>query len=99
MNLFLSTLTDQQRRLYLGLESKRLGALADQQLALITGATTALIGSGQREIHQAQLAGKVPMSIEEAYKIKVAMANRPLTKNRLPYPWAFQPHPLGERTQ
>lgn len=54
MNFFLSTLDEHQRRLYVGLESKKLGYGGDQQLALITGMNVETIAKGRRELEQAE---------------------------------------------
>ena len=53
-NFFLSTLDEHQRRLYVGLESKKLGYGGDQQLALITGMNVETIAKGRRELEQAE---------------------------------------------
>ena len=54
MNFFLSTLDEHQRRLYVGLESKKLGYGGDQQLALITGMNVETIAKGRHELEQAE---------------------------------------------
>jgi hypothetical protein len=54
MNFFLSTLDEHQRRLYAGLESKKLGHGGDQQLAVITGMSVDTIAKGRRELEQAE---------------------------------------------
>jgi hypothetical protein len=48
MNFFLSTLDEHQQRLYVGLESKKLGHGGDQHLALITGMNVLLFRLNQR---------------------------------------------------
>ena len=53
-NFFLSTLDEHQRRLYAGLESKKLGYGGDQQLALITGMDVETIAKGRHELEQAE---------------------------------------------
>jgi hypothetical protein len=55
MNFFLSTLDEHQRRLYVGLESKKLGRGGDQQLAVITGMNVDTIAKGRHELEQAEL--------------------------------------------
>ena len=54
MNFFLSTLDEHQRRLYVGLESRKLGHGGDEQLALITGMNVETIAKGRRELEQAE---------------------------------------------
>jgi hypothetical protein len=54
MNFFLSTLDEHQRRLYVGLESKKLGHGGDEQLALITGMNVETIAKGRHELEQAE---------------------------------------------
>ncbi len=47
---FVSMLDEHQRRLYVGLESQRLGHGADRALAQITGLSVVTIASGRREL-------------------------------------------------
>jgi hypothetical protein len=54
MNFFLSTLDEHQQRLYVGLESKKLGHGGDQHLALITGMNVDTIAKGRHELEQAE---------------------------------------------
>jgi len=54
MNFFLSTLDEHQRRLYVGLEAKRLGHGGDRRLALITGMDVDTITKGRRELERAE---------------------------------------------
>ncbi len=54
MNFFLSTLDEHQRRLYVGLESKKLGHGGDQQLAVITGMSVDTIAKGRHELERAE---------------------------------------------
>lgn len=54
MNFFLSTLDERQRRLYVGLESRRLGYGGDRRLAIITGLNVDTIAKGRRELEQAK---------------------------------------------
>ena len=54
MDFFLSTLDEHQRRLYVGLESKKLGHGGDEQLALITGMNVETIAKGRHELEQAE---------------------------------------------
>jgi predicted mannosyl-3-phosphoglycerate phosphatase (HAD superfamily) len=53
LNFFLSTLDEQQRRLYAGLEAQRLGRGGDQRIARITGLNRDTIARGRRELAQA----------------------------------------------
>jgi hypothetical protein len=46
MNFFLSTLDEHQRRLYVGLESQKLGHGGDRHLAVITGLDVDTIAKG-----------------------------------------------------
>ncbi len=50
MNVFLSRLGEQQRRWYVGLESKKLGHGGDTLLAQITGMDVETIRRGRREL-------------------------------------------------
>ena len=52
MNFLLSTLDERQRRLYVGVESKKLGYGGDRRLARITGLSVDTIAQGRREIEQ-----------------------------------------------
>lgn len=54
MNFFLSTLDEHQRRLYVGLESKRHGHGGDRQLALITGLSVDTIAQGRHDLEHAE---------------------------------------------
>jgi len=53
MNFLVSTLDERQRRLYVGLESKKLGHGGDRRLARITGLSVDTIAKGRRELAQA----------------------------------------------
>jgi hypothetical protein len=53
MNFFLSTLDEYQRRLYVGLESKKLGHGGDQQVSVITCVSVDTIAKGRHELEQA----------------------------------------------
>src|SRR5262249_45642925 len=50
MNLLLSRLDEQQRRLYAALESKRIGHGGDRLVSLITGLNVETIRIGRREL-------------------------------------------------
>lgn len=52
LNLFLSTLDEHQRRLFVGLESKRFGRGGDKCMAQITGLTRNTIAHGRHELAQ-----------------------------------------------
>ncbi len=54
INFLVSTLDEHQRRLYVGLESQRLGHGGDRMLAQITGLSVDTIAAGRRELHAAQ---------------------------------------------
>jgi len=54
INFLVSTLDEHQRRLYVGLESQRLGHGGDRRLAQITGLSVDTIAAGRRELHAAQ---------------------------------------------
>jgi hypothetical protein len=62
MNVLLSMLDERQRRLYAGLESKRLGYGGDRQVALITGLNVDTIARGRRELEQAEPMDRVRAS-------------------------------------
>ena len=59
MNFFLSTLDEHQRRLYVGLESKKLGHGGDQQLAVITGMSVDTISKGRHEVERAEPSNRI----------------------------------------
>ena len=59
MNLLLSRLDEQQRRLYAAVESKRIGHGGDRLLSLITGLNVETIRQGRREL-DADLADTPP---------------------------------------
>jgi len=50
MNFLVSTLDEQQQRLFVGLESQKLGHGGDRRLALITGLSVNTIAKGRREL-------------------------------------------------
>lgn len=50
MNLFLSRLSEPQRRWYVGLSSQKPGSPSDRQLSLITGLDEETIRRGRREL-------------------------------------------------
>jgi hypothetical protein len=54
MNFFLSTLDEHQRRLYAGLESKKLGHGGDRQVSAITGLDAETIAKGRRELERSE---------------------------------------------
>lgn len=53
INFLVSTLDEHQRRLYVGLESQRLGHGGDRLLAQITGLSVDTIAAGRRELQAA----------------------------------------------
>jgi len=59
MNFFLSTLDEHQRRLYVGLESEKLGHGGDRRLATITGIHVDTIAKGRRELKHAKASDRV----------------------------------------
>jgi hypothetical protein len=59
MNFFLSTLDERQRRLYVGLEAKRLGHGGDRRLAMITGLSVDTIAKGRRELEKAEPSDRI----------------------------------------
>lgn len=54
INFLVSTLDEHQRRLYVGLESQRLGHGGDRTLAQITGMSVDTIAAGRRELQTTQ---------------------------------------------
>jgi hypothetical protein len=54
INFLVSTLDEHQRRLYVGLESQRLGQGGDRTLAQITGLSVDTIAAGRRALEAAQ---------------------------------------------
>ena len=52
INLFLSRLTEPQRRWYVGLLSQQANSLSDRQLALISGLDEKTIQRGRNELEQ-----------------------------------------------
>lgn len=59
INLLISTLDERQRRLYVGLESQRLGRGGDRTLAEITGLSVDTIAAGRRELATAHLSTRI----------------------------------------
>ena len=59
MNILVSTLDERQRRLYAGLESKKLGHGGDRQVSLITGLNVDTIARGRRELDEPELLGRI----------------------------------------
>ena len=59
MNFFLSTLDEHQRRLYVGLESQKLGHGGDRRLATITGVSVDTIAKGRGELQRPQASDRV----------------------------------------
>jgi hypothetical protein len=59
MNFLVSTLDERQQRLYVGLESQKLGHGGDRQLSLITGLSVDTIAKGRQELGQANASDRV----------------------------------------
>jgi hypothetical protein len=59
INFLVSTLDERQRRLYVGLESQRLGHGGDRRLAEITGLSVPTIAAGRRDLETAQASARV----------------------------------------
>lgn len=59
MNFLVSTLDERQQRLYVGLESKRIGHGGDHQLALITGLSVDTIARGRQELDKAEATTRI----------------------------------------
>jgi hypothetical protein len=72
INAFLSTLTEEQRRLFAGLEASRLGHGGVGQLALITSRSVTAVFRGQRELDELQPAECPQVFDATAYKAKLA---------------------------
>ena len=74
INFLVSTLDEHQRRLYVGLESQRLGHGGDRTLAQITGLGVDTIAAGRRELQMAQ----------PTKHIRVPGAGRPRVEKKTP---------------
>lgn len=59
MNFLVSTLDERQQRLYVGLESQKLGHGGDRQLALITGLSVDTIAKGRQELGHAEASDRI----------------------------------------
>ena len=59
MNFLVSTLDEHQRRLYAGLESKKLGHGGDRRVALITGLNVKTIAKGRRELERTEPSDRI----------------------------------------
>lgn len=59
INFLVSTLDEHQRRLYVGLESQRVGYGGDRTLAEITGLSVDTIAAGRREVATAQSSPRI----------------------------------------
>lgn len=59
MNILLSTLDERQRRLYAGLEAKKLGHGGDRRVSLITGLNVDTIARGRRELDEPPLLSRI----------------------------------------
>jgi hypothetical protein len=69
---FLAALTPEQRRLFAGLESLRLGPLGDGEAALVTGLSPDAVAQGRRELEQARAAAEGPAYDPENHRAKKA---------------------------
>lgn len=72
INFLVSTLDEHQRRLYIGLESQRLGHGGDRALAQITGLSVDTVATGRRELHMAR----------PTQRIRAAGAGRPRVEKK-----------------
>ena len=59
MNFLVSTLDERQQRLYVGLESQKLGHGGDRQLLRITGLSVDTIAKGRQELGQADASDRI----------------------------------------
>jgi hypothetical protein len=59
MNFLVSALDERQQRLYVGLESQKLGHGGDRQLSLITGLSVDTIAKGRKELSQADASDRI----------------------------------------
>jgi hypothetical protein len=73
MRVLLSVLNEKQRRLYLGLESMRLGHGGDVKISQVTGVNVKTIGLGRRQLQ----AGNITME-----RIREVGAGRPSSKKK-----------------
>jgi len=73
INFLVSTLDEHQRRLYVGLESQRLGHGGDRALAQITGLRVDTLAAGRRELQTAQ----------PTQRIRAAGAGRPRVEKKM----------------
>jgi hypothetical protein len=73
INFLVSTLDEHQRRLYVGLESQRLGHGGDRAIAQITGLSVDTIAAGRHELQTAQ----------PTPRIRAAGAGRPRVEKKM----------------
>ncbi len=59
MNFLVSTLDERQQRLYVGLESNKLGYGGDRRLALVTGLGINTIAKGRRELEAMEASNRI----------------------------------------
>ena len=59
INFLVSTLDERQQRLYVGLESQKLGHGGDRQLSLITGLSVDTIAKGRQELSHAEASERI----------------------------------------
>ena len=72
INFLVSTLDEHQRRLYVGLESQRVGHGGDRTLAHVTGLSVDTVAAGRRELLAAQ----------PTQRIRVPGAGRPCVEKK-----------------
>ena len=59
MNFLVSTLDERQQRLYVGLESQKVGHGGDRQFSLITGLRVDTIAKSRKELGQADASDRI----------------------------------------
>jgi hypothetical protein len=97
MNFFLSTLDEYQRRLYVGLESKKLGHGGDQQLSVITYMRVDTIAKGRHELEQAGPTDRIRAPGGRRCRSKKALALLMALERLLPGATAGDPCSLLKR--
>jgi len=77
VNLFLSRLDEQQRRLYAAIESVKHGRGGDTLLSQVTGLSVPTIRRGRRELEER-------LRSRPSGRIRLAGAGRPLVEKKIP---------------
>jgi hypothetical protein len=95
VNLFLLSLNAEQRRLYAGLEARRLGYGGERQVTLVTGLSAAAIAEGQRELDRAQAGARSPAFDAASYQAKRAAVAEGLLASQQKIRPPARPHGLG----